>query len=281
MIRRATIFCAAALLTTGGVATYATTPESFSDGMPQELAIAPYAGMSGSKQLLLFLGQAESLVYKGDSTFAKMHINEALSAAARLPSSSKADRREAQLHRVTLVTLRDGTITRELLVMQPENITAPLDFAPGILPGDRYKVTAAQVHYVNADWNKERILIALNHILRGIEKGKAVSSDFDELHELLLKDNEHTVSDRRAAQDNIALARALIRAKAYKPAKAAMARADEHIKQLADGKDAKRFEDIATIRNEIESVNATIERNEPAALKELDRKMAEWWNLLS
>lgn len=90
------------------------------------------------------------------------------------------------------------------------------------------------------------------------------------------------MSDRRAAQDNIALARALIRAKAFEPAKQAMARADTHIEGLSNRKDLpKRFEDIATIRNEMATIDAAIERNEPAGFQELDLKMEKWWNLLS
>lgn len=280
-MKKATIFCAAALLATGAVATYATTPDAYSSTERHQLQLAPYAELSNSKQVLMFLSQAESLVYKGDSTFAKMHINEALSAAARLPSSSKADERKS-VHRVTVITLQDGTVTREILMVQPDNITTPLSFAPESLPTEQYTVSKAEVHYIKADWDKEHLLVSLNQLLRNIEKGKTVSADFAALHMQLLEDNARAVSDRRAAQDNIALARALIRAKAFEPAKQAMARADTHIKQMADRRDLpKRFEDIATMRNEMATVNTTIERNEPAAFKELDQKMEKWWNLLS
>lgn len=279
-MRRATIFCAAVLLTTGGVATYATTPSGLEEERQKLLSITPYAELSSGKQLLLFVSQAESLVYKGDRTFAKMHINEALSAAARLPSKGQKD--EEQLHRLTILTLADGAIERQLMVVQPENINAPLSFPVGILPED-YAISRAEVQYVHAGWNKEKLLITLNALLRGIEKGKNVSVDFAPLHAMLLDGHAKDVSARRAAQDHIALARALIHARAYEPAKAAMTRAQKHIDRMADSKDSspQRFEDIATIRNEMESVNNVIERDDPGGFRELDKKMEQWWNLLS
>lgn len=280
-LKKATIFCAAALLATGAVATYATTPESYSSEEVRELSLAPYANLSNSKQTLMFISQAESLVFKGDSTFAKMHINEALSTAARLPSSPDAnDLRE--VHRVAVITLMDGAVEREYLLVQPDNITTPLNFNPENLPLDTYQISKTEIQYVHPKWNKEQLLVSLNKMLRDIESGKNVSAGFDKLHAMLLEDNAETVSDRRAAQDNIALARALIRAKAYEPAKAAMARADEHIAALAkDKRSPKRFEDIATMRNEMATVGTDIERNEPAAFQELDQKFEKWWNLLS
>lgn len=280
-LKKVTIFCAAALLTTGAVATYATTPDAYSSTETRQLQLAPYAELSNSKQVLMFLSQAESLVYKGDSTFAKMHINEALSAAARLPSSSGIDE-QRNIHRVVVMTMQDGTVERQMIVVQPDNITTPLNFAPDVLPTEQYTIAKADIHYVKANWNKEQLLVSLNQLLRGIEKGKTVSSDFAALHSQLLEGNGHDVSDRRAAQDNIALARALIRAKAFEPAKQAMARADTHIEGLSNRKDLpKRFEDIATIRNEMATVDAAIERNEPAGFQELDLKMEKWWNRLS
>lgn len=280
-IRRLTIFCAAALLTTGAVAT-ATTPESYSDNEAREMSIAPYAGLSNSKQVLTFLSQAENLVYQGDSTFAKMHLNEALSAAARLPSSPNSEKNQ-QLHRVTLITMMDGTVERQYLDVQPDNIIAPLKLNAKNLPLDSYKITKAEVHYVRADWDKEHLLVSMNKLLRDIEKGKPVSGEFKGLHEHLLTHQKQDISDRRAAQDNIALARALIKAKAYEPAKTAMKTANSHIRNIAeeDSSAPQRLEDIATMRNEMESVNSTIERNEPAAFKELDVKMEKWWNALS
>lgn len=63
-LKKVTIFCAAALLTTGAVATYATTPDAYSSTETRQLQLAPYAELSNSKQVLMFLSQAESLVYK-------------------------------------------------------------------------------------------------------------------------------------------------------------------------------------------------------------------------
>lgn len=280
-MKKATIFCAAALLATGAVATYATTPDAYSSEEVRELSLAPYADLSNSKQTLMFISQAESLVYKGDSTFAKMHINEALSTAARLPSSpDAADLRE--VHRVAVITMMDGSVEREFLLVQPENITTPLTFTADKLPLDSYEISKTDIRYIQPDWNKEKLLVSLNQMLRDIESGKSVSATFDELHAMLLGNEAESISNRRMAQDHIALARALIRAKAYEPAKAAMARADEHIAAMAQDKHSpKRFEDIATMRNEIATVGTDIERNEPAAFQELDQKFEKWWNLLS
>lgn len=281
-MKRATIYIAATLLATGAVATYATTPSAETTEQVREMQVAPYAGMSDSKQVLLFLSQAERLVSKGDDTFAKMHLNEAMSAAARLPASPQAS---DHIHRVTLVTLRDGTLERQLMLMQPANITEPLSFSPEALPVDKKTITKAEVVYIQPAWNKADVLVGLNKAMRAIETGKsnAVTPEFNKLHELLITDNKHNVSERRAAQDNVALARMLLQAGAYDAAKQALANADTHISNVAENNDAspKRFEEIATMRNEMADVSKVIERNDPSAFKTLDAKLEKWWNALS
>lgn len=280
-IKTFTISCATVLLTTGAIATHATTPEAYRTAETHHTVISPYAQMSDGKQVLMFLSQAQSLVYKGDSTFAKMHINEALNATSRLSSSSAA-RAQQDIHRVTLLHLRDGTVKRQLLLVQPEGLTVPLDFPADAVPTDQYRIAKAEVHYLKPEWDKEQLLVALNRVLRGIEKGKAVSSEFTTVHDILLKSSHHAISDRHAAQDHIALARALIRVQAYRSAREAIAQADSHIERLANDKSQpKRFEDIAAMRNEMATVNTAIERNEPGAFKGLDEKLAKWWDVLS
>lgn len=281
-MKRATIYIAATLLATGAVATYATTPDAES-ATERAMLVQPYAEMDDSKQMLLFLSQAERLVAKGDDAFAKMHLNEALSAAARLPSSPRPA--SNAIHRVTLVTLRDGTLERQMLLVQPSNITEPLSFSPDALPVDTQDITGAQVVYVKPAWNKADLLVSLNKALRAIETGKqtAVTPEFNKLHAMLIEGNEHAVSDRRAAQDHVALARMLLQLGAYDAAKQALAGADTHIVNVAEKRDAspKRFEEIATMRNEMAEVNKVIERNDPSAFQTLDAKLEKWWNALS
>lgn len=281
-MKRATIYIAATLLATGAVATYATTPDSHT-ASAAAMQVRPYAGMSDSKQMLLFLSQAERLVAKGDDAFAKMHLNEAMSAAARLPASP--DNASSDIHRLTLVSLRDGTLERQLLLMQPTNITEPLSFSPDALPIDKQTITKAEVLYVKPGWKKSDLLVGMNKALRAIETGKsnAITPEFNKLHREIIEGNEHAVSERRAAQDNVALARMLLQAGAYDAAKQALAKADTHIANVADNHDAspKRFEEIATMRNEMASVNKAIERNDPSAFKTLDAKLEKWWAALS
>lgn len=283
-MKRATIYLAATLLATGAVATYATTPDQPTTQQTRNLQVAPYAGLSNNKRMLLFMSQAERLVLKGDSTFAKMHINEALSAAARLPSSPDANDNNA-VYRMTILTMMDGTHERQLMLVQPSNINDRLRFSSDALPEDGKKITKAEVHYISGNWDKAALLIGLNNVLRFIETGKdnAVTPEFNQLHAQLLDNTEHTVSERRAAQDNISLARTLLQVNAYDAAKLALAKADEHVQHVAKENDdsPKRFEEIATIRNEMADVGKAIERREPATFKLMDAKLEKWRKVLS
>lgn len=280
-IKRTTIYFAAALLATGGMATYATTP-SAATTQTQEFSATPYMQLSNSQQVLVFMSQAEQLVTKGDSTFAKMHLNEALSAASRLPLNGSAE--SNAIHRVTLVTVKDGTLERQMLIAEPGSIREPLSISSAALPSKKDSITHAEVHYISNNWDKSALLVGLNNVLRAIETGKTnmVVPEFNRLHTELLEDNERQVSDRRAAQDNVALARALLQVGAYDTAKQALARADEHIGNIAQNREApERLADIAAMRNEIADVNKTIDRHEPNMLKTIDAKLEKWWNALS
>jgi hypothetical protein len=279
-LRKTTIYVATALLATGAVATYATTPVNGSAASTPTLEMSPYAEINDSKKLLLFVSQAERLIFRDDYSFAKMHLNEAMNAASRLSANA-----EEGLYRVTLVKVMDGTRERQLVLVQPTNITEPLSFSPDALPADKKTVASASVRYISPNWDKATLLTTLSKTLHAIETGKknAVDPELAQLHAAILKGNEQSVSDRRAAQDNVALARALLQAGAYDAAKLALVQADTHIKKIAAQKHSspKRFEDIAHIRNEMASVNEVIERKEPSAFKALDAKLEKWWNSLS
>ena len=285
-LKRTTIYFAATLIATGAVATYATatTPTPQSTEQVRNLDVAPYANLTNSKQLLLYVSQAERLVQKGDRTFAKMHLNEALSMAARLPSSP-GTQEDSNIYRVTMVSLNDGTVQRQLMLAQPSNITEALNFSPDAIPVAKNNIADADVKYITSKWEKSKILVTLNNALRAIEMGKTneVQAQFAKLHDLLIVDNTHTVSPRRAAQDNVALARVLLQAGAYDAAKLALARADTSIQAVAKDNSAssKRFEEIAIMRNEMADVHKVIERNEPDSYKKLDAKLEKWWNALS
>lgn len=281
----AILYVAVALIATGGVATYATTPNTpTAEEAKVSTEYSPYAEISNSKKMLLFISQAERLIFKGDRTFAKMHINEAINTASLLPDSIDAATTDT-IHRITLIKLLDGTRESQMMVAQNSNITEPLQFSSEFLPADKKQITSAEVHYISSHWDKAALLASLNKILRAIETGKnnAIIPELNHMHNLLLTNNERAVSHRRAAQDNVTLARALLQADAFSAAKSALAQANNHIKKIADQKDAspKRFEEIAEIRNQMAEVTKVIERKEPSTFKVLDKKLGKWWDALS
>lgn len=282
--RWATVYMAFALIVTGAVATYATAPATHTPEKIRELEVSPHAAASDSKKMLLFISQAERLIFEGDYTFAKMHINEAIRAAAQLPATPYAADTEF-IHRVTLLRYLDGTYERQMLFAQPTEITRRLTFPPDALAVDNKKITAAEVHYISSHWDKAALLTALNKTLHAIETGKnnAVTPELHHLHRLLLQGNDRPVSDRQAAQDNVAVARALLQVNAFSAAKLALGRSDLHIRNMIVQKEAspQRFEEIALIRNEMAEVTKVIEQREPGVFKMLDAKLEEWWDALS
>jgi tetratricopeptide (TPR) repeat protein len=291
-IRHFTICFASALLATGAIGThantYAITPAAASAQSDTPRMMPPYASLDNHRQVLLFISQAERLAANGDTTFAKMHINEALAATARLPAGKSAVSEtdtDNSLHRITLLSVTDGTLERQLLLAQANAITEPLRFSMDDLPLQAGSITDAEVYYLTGQWNKAALTDALNKALRTIETGKhnAVIPVFGALHATLLETAEQTVPPRRLAQDNVALARALLKLGAYEAAQNALTRADEHIAIISGEPHLSptQFSDIASIRNEMADIQRLITRREPDMLKTIDEQLKKWWNALS
>lgn len=282
MYRWVIVGCAGLLLATGGVATYATAPDSYrSKPVHSKPAAIRRAGMSDGARLLLYTSLAERLIYRGDYAFATAHLHAAMTSAARLPVALPARQPDPfNIFRIALITLKNDTAERQILMAEPADLTEPLNFSPEALPLSRYNIRNAEIYYLSGNgWDKTAILTQLQRISATIEMSKwqesgkrnRISEAFTPLHELLLASDSYPVSPRRAAMDEIALARALLQLQAYDAAKGALSRADVHIRQL-------HRNDLPEINPEIaDSVHNMGGKNGDR----LDRQLAHLWETLS
>lgn len=282
MYRWVTVACAGLLLATGGVATYATAPDSYGGKTAHPDPTIQQADMSNGARLLLYTSLAERLIYRGDYEFAATHLHAAMSSASRLPAIRSVEASpSSSIFRVTLIALQDNTTEREILIAEPMDLTEPLDFSPEALPLSRYSIRNAEIHYLTGNgWNKAAILSQLQNISSTLEMSKwqeaskrtRVSESFTSLHALLLEAHSYPVSSRRAAMDEIALARALLQLQAYDAAKNALSKADLHIQRLHN-------EDLMSISSEIADTLHVMDGK--TAGNRLDKQLAQLWKTLS
>lgn len=281
MYRWVIVGCAGLLLATGGVATYAAAPDSYkSKTVPSNLAAIRQAGMSDGARLLLYASLAERMIYRGDYVFATAHLHAAMTSAARLPITQPA-RQPApfNIFRIALLTLKDDNTERQILIAEPVDLAEPLNFSPEALPLSRYNIRNAEIYYLSGNgWDKTAILTQLQRISATLEMSKwqesgkrnRISEAFAPLHELLLASDSYPVSPRRAAMDEIALARALLQLQAYDAAKGALSRADVHIQQL-------HHNDFPEINPEMAAFIHIGGENRNG----LDRQLAHLWETIS
>lgn len=291
MYRWVIMGCAGALLATGGVATYATAPDAYkAHAYKAQTSSGPsaihQAGLSNGARLLLYTSLAERLIYRGDYDFAAAHLNAAMTSAARLPTKEKPA--PFNIFRIALITLQDDAAERQILIAEPTDLAEPLNFSPEALPLSRYSIRNAEIYYLTGDgWDKAAILTQLQHIAGAVGMGKLqesgkptrVSEDFASLHELLLATHAYPVSARRAAMDEIALARALLQLQAYDAAKGALSRADGHIQRLHNNDLVGISSEIA---NALQNMDVKqIKNDEKTPRNALDKQLAHLWETLS
>ncbi|MGE0252735.1 MAG: YfdX family protein [Dongiaceae bacterium] len=83
------------------------------------------------------------------------------------------------------------------------------------------------------------------------------------------------------ARDNIALTRSFLQARNYSGARYALKHADKGLDEMQrDDRYQARRQTVSAMRQEIKSLEKTIDKRDPSILQKTEAKLGEWWNEL-